>query len=121
VTRAKAMKVCNVPGCPELVPGGTGRCPDHRRAAEHARGNATQRGYSSRGHQRFRAAVLRRDPICVVCQRAASTVADHWPTSRRELEAGGKDPNDPRHGRGLCASCHGKETAAHQPGGFNRR
>ena len=50
-----------------------------------------------------------------------ATVADHWPTSRRDLIAKGKDPNDPNHGRGLCASCHGRETAAHQPGGWNYR
>jgi 5-methylcytosine-specific restriction protein A len=48
-------------------------------------------------------------------------VADHWPRDRRELERLGLDPDDPQHGRGLCASCHGKHTAKTQPGGFNAR
>jgi 5-methylcytosine-specific restriction protein A len=48
-----------------------------------------------------------------------ATVADHWPKSRKQLEAEGLDPNEPSYGRGLCASCHGKETAKHQPGGWN--
>ncbi|MEU6709988.1 hypothetical protein ABZ897_00800 [Nonomuraea sp. NPDC046802] len=52
-----------------------------------------------------------------------STVADHHPLSRRELVARGLDPDDPQYGRGLCTSCHGKETAANpeQAGGWNRR
>jgi 5-methylcytosine-specific restriction protein A len=45
--------------------------------------------------------------------------ADHWPLSRRELTEQGLDPDDPRHGRGLCARCHSSETARHQPGGWN--
>jgi len=63
--------------------------------------------------------VLDRDPICVLCRLAASTVADHWPTSRRDLEAAGLDPNDPARGRGLCKPCHDRETARNQPGGWN--
>jgi 5-methylcytosine-specific restriction protein A len=50
-----------------------------------------------------------------------STVADHWPVDRRELVARGMNPDDPSGGRGLCASCHGKETAIHQPGGWANR
>jgi 5-methylcytosine-specific restriction protein A len=49
---------------------------------------------------------------------AISTVADHWPLSRRELEDQGLDPNDPQHGRGLCKHCHDMETARNQPGGW---
>ena len=69
--------------------------------------------------------MLTRDPLCVICLRAGrtvvSTVADHWPVDRRELVARGMDPDDPSGGRGLCASCHGKETAIHQPGGWANR
>lgn len=111
-----APRVCNVPGCPALTTGG--RCPDHTRQADRARGTAAQRGYRSRGHQTFRAAVLTRDPVCVLCREARSTVADHYPLSRRELLARSLDPDDPSRGRGLCTTCHGRETTQHQPGGF---
>ncbi len=111
------MKVCSTPRCPTLVT--AGRCPKCEAEAEARRGSASQRGYTSAGHRRFRTAVLRRDPLCVLCQ-APSTVADHHPLSRRELVEQGLNPNDPECGRGLCASCHGKETGRHQPGGWNR-
>jgi 5-methylcytosine-specific restriction protein A len=68
--------------------------------------------------------VLRRDPICVVCKTAPATVADHHPVSRRELVAMKvSDPDAPSRLRGLCASCHSRETAnsPDQAGGWNRR
>jgi 5-methylcytosine-specific restriction protein A len=107
-------------GCPTLVDGG-GRCPAHQQSAEQARGTAAQRGYNQRGHtHRFRPEVLaKHDGICVLCQVAPATVADHWPLSRRELEARGMDPDDPAVGRPLCAPCHGGATATNQPGGWN--
>ena len=55
----------------------------------------------------------------MLCGQVA-TVADHYPDDRRALVAKGLDPNDPDHGRGLCASCHSKETAKFQPGGWNQ-
>lgn len=113
------MRVCPVPGCPNLTQGG--RCPTCTKQADRARGTATQRGYTSTGHRAFREAVLARDPICKVCLTRPSTVADHYPTSRRDLIAQGADPNDARHGRGLCHTCHSTETAKHQPGGWANR
>lgn len=92
------------------------RCLTHRREASNARGN---RGYSTKGHQTFRRAVLTRDPICVLCHQRISTIADHYPHSRRALEEAGLNPNDPNRGRGLCKPCHDSETAHNQPGGFN--
>lgn len=60
--------------------------------------------------------------MCVVCKKAFSTVADHYPISRRDLVAMGiRNPDAPERLRALCASCHGSETAEHQPGGWNRR
>lgn len=117
VARTAGVKVCPQPGCPTLTD--AGRCPTHRRQADQARGTAAQRGYGHDHATRFRPAVLHRDPICVLCLIAFSTVADHHPLSRRELVDAGEDPNDPRHGRGLCASCHNTETARHQPGGWH--
>lgn len=115
------MRVCSVPGCPTIYPTNEGsRCPTHRKEADKARGTATQRGYNTKGHQAFRTAVLTRDPICVACHQRPSTVADHWPRSRAELIKAGLNPNDPQYGRGLDKQCHDRETANHQPGGWNR-
>lgn len=113
----RARRVCPTPGCPTITSGG--RCASCRTEADQRRGTAAQRGYGHEHATRFRAAVLDRDPVCVMpnCARP-STVADHHPKSRRELVALGQDPNDPRHGRGLCASHHSTETTQHQPGGF---
>lgn len=114
-----SLRVCPVNGCPTLTTGG--RCDQHKRDSDRARGTATQRGYTSAGHRAFREQVLARDPICKVCLRAPSTVADHYPTSRRDLIAQGLDPNDPARGRGLCKPCHDRSTAREQPGGWNAR
>lgn len=115
------MRVCSVPGCATIYDGKQSRCDVHETVAKRKHWDATA-GYNTRGHrQRFRPQVLAKDPVCVVCMLAQSTVADHYPLSRVELIAQGLDPNDPIHGRGLCSSCHNKETATHQPGGWNSR
>lgn len=103
-----------------------GNCPSgcarrSRERSQRARGSSTQQGYGHEHRTRFRAPVLARDPICVVCGKAPSTEADHWPRSRKQLASAGLDPNDPRYGRGLCKPCHSAETARNQPGGWNRR
>ena len=111
-----ALRVCNVAGCPNLTP--APRCEQHQAAAAQARrpdGNP----YSTPGHRRFRAAVLARDPICVLCHANRSSVADHHPRSRLDLIDLRLNPDDPRHGRGLCEPCHNRATAEHQPGGWN--
>lgn len=116
----RGLTVCNITGCPNLT--SSGRCTDHQQQADRARGTAADRGYTSPQHHAFREAVLARDPYCVVRAPGCttwSTVADHHPTSRRDLIAAGKNPNDPKHGRGVCARCHNRETARNQPGGWN--
>ena len=97
------------------------RCPTCSHAADTARGTATQRGYTTKGHRAFRAAVLTRDPVCVLCLATLATIADHYPISRRDLLAAGLDPNEPEQGRGHCKRCHDRETARLQPGGWNAR
>jgi 5-methylcytosine-specific restriction protein A len=122
MARRKRLSVCTTPGCPHLTL--DGKCTEHKQAAEQQRGSAAQRGYSGKAWRAARRAVLRRDPICVVCKRAFATVADHWPTSRRELvEQGVSDPDAVSRLRGLCHSCHSRETANNpeQAGGWNRR
>lgn len=109
---------------------GTGKCPSCRAAAD-TRPPASQRGYDKTHEAEFAAAVLARDVMCQcdqpgkhghgqLCHRLAEH-ADHYPLSRRQLVAMGANPNDPNHGRGLCAPCHSSETARLQPGGFNQR
>lgn len=122
-------RVCSTPGCPEFSQGG--KCDEHRREAEQRRGSARQRGYGKQHERRFRPGVLARHPACVCTDEThghgtpcaeRSAHADHWPLSRRQLIEQGKDPDDPKHGRGLCGSCHSKETAANpdQQGGWAR-
>lgn len=41
-----APRVCSEPGCPVLTMGG--RCPEHRREVDKARGTRQQRGYDAR-------------------------------------------------------------------------
>lgn len=123
----RALKVCSVVGCPELV--ATGRCDPHRAEAEARRGTSQARGYGRQHAERFRRGVLAREPLCVCTTTehrhgspclAPASIADHHPLSRRELVDAQLDPNDPQHGRGLCGSCHSTETAHDQPGGWNR-
>ncbi len=118
----RARKVCSAPGCPELIESGHNRCDTCERGAEQRRGSARRRGYDRQHEAVFREAVLARDPICKAdgCF-VRSKHADHWPLDRRTLELRGLNPNDPKHGRGLCHSCHSRETAAAQPGGWNVR
>lgn len=111
-------KLCSVKGCPTLFDGPKSRCPAHERTADRTRGTSRQRGYDREHENRFRRAVLQRDPICVVCGHRPSRDADHFPRSRRELVAAGLDPNDPSYGRGLCGPCHSASTARRQPGGW---
>ncbi|SIN72749.1 5-methylcytosine-specific restriction enzyme A [Agromyces cerinus subsp. cerinus] len=113
------MRVCSQAGCPTLYDTPHSRCPTHRAIADRARGTATDRGYASRGHKNFRNQTLTRDPICTLCGVRESTVADHYPISRRDLIEFSMDPNDPAHGRGLCKPCHDSSTAENQPGGWN--
>jgi 5-methylcytosine-specific restriction protein A len=122
----RALKACPTTGCPEVTT--HGRCSRCRAQAEARRGSASARGYDHTHAKRFRAAVLRRDPLCVCADTThghgqlcltPSAHADHHPRTKRELRALGLDEHDPAHGRGLCASCHNKHTAATTPGGWH--
>ncbi len=114
----RALRVCPVPGCPQLTAGG--RCGTHRREADQARGSRHERGYGT-GWTATRDNYLKRNRWCRLCE-AKATVADHYPVSKRDLLAQAvSDPDADHRLRPLCASCHGKETAKHQPGGWNAR
>jgi 5-methylcytosine-specific restriction protein A len=112
--------------CPTITTGG--RCAPCRTRADAARGTARQRGYDQAHETTFRLAILRRDPTCVCTDTthghaapcsAPSVHADHHPHTRRELADRGQNPNDPRHGRGLCDHCHNKHTPHESPGGWH--
>lgn len=124
----RASRVCPTAGCPNITT--SGRCADCRHRAEQQRGSARQRGYDHRHEALFRDQVLTRDPLCVCTASghghtgqclAPSAHADHYPRERSELVRLGLNPNDPDHGRGLCARCHSHETSTRTPGGWNRR
>ncbi|MFD4320122.1 holin [Streptomyces sp. NPDC058548] len=114
---SRAPRRCTTPGCGAMATPPSAKCAPHDK--RRPRRSASAKGYNAQHVQRFRAGVLERDTTCVLCTTAPATQADHYPLSKRELQARGLDEHDPRRGRGLCASCHSKETARHQPGGWN--
>lgn len=75
--------------------------------------------YKTSRWQRTRRVVLAREPLCCVCGCHAATIADHFPTSARELVAQGliNEFYRPERSRGICASCHSKKTNTYE-GGF---
>lgn len=112
----RAGAVCSEPGCPNFVER-AGRCPTcataHRRPRDRAydatRPSPSARGYGRAWRQR-RAKFLADHPRCLDCG-APATVADHAPTSRRDLVAkGDPDPDAAHHLQPRCASCHGRRT-----------
>jgi 5-methylcytosine-specific restriction protein A len=109
----RPARPCLEPGCRYTTTSG-GRCADHRRAREQARGSAASRGYGSE-HRRRRSIVLACDPLCVAClavgRTTPSTVDDHIVP----IEAGGA-ADDLDNQQGLCASCHGKKRHAERVG-----
>lgn len=106
---------CPVPVCPELTTGG--RCAAHEREATAQRVTPGTSAYG-RMWPRVRRAYLYANPWCVLCGRGASVV-DHFPLSRKQLLAqDAANPDAAKHLRPLCTSCHNRETARKQPGGF---
>lgn len=63
----------------------------------------------------LRALVLRRDPVCVVCKRKASVIADHI----RDHRGDERLFFDPKNVRGICKGCHDAKTGS-QHGAGNR-
>jgi 5-methylcytosine-specific restriction protein A len=89
-----------------------GRCAVHRRASDHARGNAGARGYDA-AWRRKRAIVIARDPVCTICHQRPSTDADHIVPRAQ----GGSDALENL--RGACHACHSQKTVR-TDGGFGR-
>lgn len=95
-------------GCREGVSGRASKCPQHLRAADHERPNATDRGYDSRW-RKLRARFLQAHPWCRECLREGrktrAQVVDHVIPKR----SGGTDKWENL--QALCASCHSRKTA----------
>lgn len=69
---------------------------------------------------RMRAQILRRNPICVACGRARSTVADHI-VSHADCIRAGINPDTISNGQGLCAPCHHIKTKGERLAGIARQ
>lgn len=93
----------------------SGRLPRHRLET---RATAASRGYDA-DHRRWRLAILKRDPLCVLCAKRgvtrAATVADH--VVPIALDAARR--LDMTNGRGVCVDCHAKITGAYRRTGQN--
>jgi 5-methylcytosine-specific restriction protein A len=72
--------------------------------------------YDTAHWRNLRVRVLARDPICKMCSRAASIVADHIKPHRGDWSLF----CDLNNLQGLCASCHSIKTAR-EDGGFGNR
>ena len=91
--------LCAEPGCPEILDGGPGRCPDHK-----GRARSGTPGYGARW-RRTRNAYIAEFPDCERCARPGVDVhhRDHQgPT--------GPHGYDWTNLETLCRSCHRRET-----------
>lgn len=115
---------CGKPGCPTLIPPGTGRCDAHQteayRADRDARGSAADRGYDARWKKR-RDSFLRKHPLCAMCERSGKTEAAN--TVDHIIPVSG--PGDPlfwdeRNWQSLSTDCHNRKTAEDKRKGLTR-
>lgn len=105
-------RVCNVPGCGEVVANNNGKCAHHRMKARKAADKRTGRIRGSRWTA-LRRQVLRDQPFChdgrSCAHKATSVEVDHitplslggHPTSRDNLQ-------------GICRACHEQKTREEQ-------
>jgi 5-methylcytosine-specific restriction protein A len=81
----------------------------HRQQVGQNRGNANQRGYNRRW-RKARITYLKRNPVCVMCEKAgqttAATVVDHIKPHRGD----GGLFWDASNWQALCARCHNRKT-----------
>ena len=112
---------CAEPGCSAIV--SSGRCPEHARAADLARGSRQARGYTNRWARR--AAMFRaRYPLCGMRPNGRPPVMSQCFDERRVTVATQVDHVVPHRGdrvlfwdefdnwQALCASCGARKSAA---------
>lgn len=120
----RSPRSCARPGCRKTNVRGSRFCEDHVQH-NYARDNANfaskiskqnrywSKWYSTSHWKNLRTLVLARDPVCKICEREASTVADHIRPHRGVWV----DFVDMNNLQGLCEQCHGSKTAREE-GGF---
>jgi 5-methylcytosine-specific restriction protein A len=106
-----APKVCACQPCPNLAEY-RGRCREHMRRAERARGTTIERGYDG-DWRRLRIAKLRADPICEIrthCLGMIATEVDHIIPIRvrPDLRLDWSNLNS------ACTPCHSAKTRREQ-------
>lgn len=112
-------RVCAETGCPNLTT--TTRCDTHtkqrRKAQDHNRPNARQRGYNTQW-ERTRRNYLAAFPICQHPDGCLNPAIDvHHRDGKGPLGPHGHDWHNLQ---GLCKPHHSQTTATMQPGGWNQ-
>lgn len=99
-------RACTTPGCRNYAASGRATCDTHTPAKRPwpERGTSTERGYGWRWQQ-IRAMILRRDPVCTICQARPAVEVDH--IVAKAFGGGDEDTNL----RGVCRGCHKAKTA----------
>jgi 5-methylcytosine-specific restriction protein A len=105
------IRLCVSPRCSNQALPGRSKCQQHYREYERERSArrraATSGVYKRKKWEMTRRAVLARDPICKVCDKALSTEVDHIVP----LAEGG-DPYRLEGLQGICSPCHWAKTGA---------
>ena len=119
---------CDYPNCRTAIPAGTRYCARHEQPTVADKAEATQhernrtrnepwrKWYHTAHWRNLRTLVLSRDPVCMICQRFASTVADHIKPHKGMWSLF----CDLANLQGLCKSCHDTKTATEDGGGGNQ-
>lgn len=107
---SKSKRPCKRNGCPEVVD--SGYCEEHSEqesapfsdASRSEESRKRKKHYGTKRWQKVRKRVLRRDPICQMCEKNPSKEVDHIVP----LAEGGDDSMENL--QGLCSSCHSAKT-----------
>lgn len=70
--------------------------------------------YKTKTWRATRLVILFRDPVCKLCNKAASAIADHIVDARNYIAEGGGDASlffEENNLQGLCKACHDGKTA----------
>jgi 5-methylcytosine-specific restriction protein A len=103
----KPMKICNYPGCSQLVQ--SGYCEKHTKPKDNKvynrqRGSSSSRGYDSRW-QRFREIYMRSHPLCVICEEKGYIIKADLIHHKTPLDKGGEKYADDNL-ISVCNACH---------------
>ena len=109
-------KLCTASGCKTIVTDGGYRCAKHPTPTHTAKREYAHHYYQGKNiywtnrWKRFRAVVLREEPLCRICAQfgiyTEATVVDHI----HEIKDGGNHL-DRDNAQSLCRSCHQRKTA----------